>query len=243
MGQDTTPLRTSKKEVWNDIFTLSVFCKNAKRLYNIRNSIIIISILLTVVVSGCKNRADNEIAQEASINYIKNQMKNPDSFKVLSVETRLDTIPPYISENVFLALDEFQEASKEADNYIPSFSQVSLQKKVDLLKESIKKGKKMQAIVRNSRNKTPNIEYLTCVKYNAANAIGGSLSSYAIVIASKSKPDSIIGSFNFEDDGFIERFMILSKEYHGKERLKKNMYGKIDTIGFSSFEKFIFKAM
>lgn len=104
------------------------------------------------------------------------------------------------------------------------------------------KGRTFQSIVKDSRNNIPDIQYLTYIKYNASNAIGGTLSSYSIVVASKVKPDSILGSYDLEDENFTADFIRFSKEFHGEEKFKKNKYGKTDTVGFSSFEKFIINA-
>lgn len=201
-------------------------------------------IFLSLILVGCNTKSDNQIAQEASINYIKDHMKNPDTFKILSVKTNLDTIPSYLSEKAYSALEEFEKSAEEANDFIPDyFSRSSLQKKLDLLNVSIEKGKELQSIVKESSNDAPDVQYLTCIKYNAANAIGGTLSAYSIVVASKNKPDSILGSYDLENDDFIERFNKLAKEFHGKEKFEKNKYGKIDTIGFSLFEKFIINTM
>lgn len=204
----------------------------------------IVMILLAVIITGCNTKSDTQIAEEASIDYIKQRMKNPETFKVLSVETKLDTIPQYLSDKVDKAYEQYQKAEDEADDFIPDiFSKASLLRKKDLLEECITKAKEFQTVVKNSRNDTPDVQYLTCVKYNAANAIGGSLSAYSIIVASKEKPDSILGSYSLEDEDFTARFITFSTEFHGKERFNKDKYGKIDTTGFSFFEKFIIDAI
>ena len=200
--------------------------------------------ILTVVMVGCNTKSDSQIAQEASVDYIKQRMKNPESFKVLSIETSLDTIPSYLSDKACEAYEQYLKAAEESNDFIPDyFSKSSLLKKKELLEELIVKAKTLQSVVKDSRNDTSDVQYLTCIKYNAANAIGGSLSSYSIVIAAKEKPDSILGSYDIENDEFITRFKSLSKEFHGKEKFKENKYGKVDTIGFSFFERFIIDAM
>lgn len=202
-----------------------------------------ILMLLAVIMVGCNTKSDTQIAQEASVDYIKQRMKNPESFKVLSVETSLDTIPPYLSDEACKAYEQYQKAKDEADDFIPDFfSKASLLKKKELLEECIVKARAFQTVIKDSRNDMPDVQYLTCIKYNAANAVGGSLSGYSIVVASKENPDSILGSYDLEDEDFAARFMTFSTEFHGKERFNKNKYGKTDTIGFSFFEKFIIDA-
>lgn len=200
--------------------------------------------MLVLMFIGCNKKSDKQIAQEASADYIKQQMKNPESFKILFIETDLDTIPPYLSEEVYNAYEQYLKAEEETNDFIPDFfSRASLVRKKELLENYISKAKGLQAVVKDSRNEIPDVQYLTCIKYNAANAIGGTLSSYSIVVASKEKPDSILGSYDLENENFVVRFKSLSKEYHGKDRFKSNKYGKIDTVGFSLFEKFIIDAM
>ena len=211
--------------------------------FTFRNSTVVL-IFFSLILIGCNSKSDNQIAQDASINYIKDQMKNPDTFKILSVETKLDTIPSYLSDKVYSALREYEKAMEDANDFIPDyFSKSSIQKKINLLQEGIDKGKEFQSIVKESSNDTPDVQYLTCIKYNAANAIGGTLSAYSIVVASKNKPDSILGSYDLENDDFVKRFSKLAQEFHGKEKFEENKYGKIDTVGFSFFEKFIINAM
>lgn len=199
---------------------------------------------LAVVMVGCNTKSDTQIAQEASVEYIKQRMKNPESFKVLSVETNLDTIPPYLSDEVLDTYKQYQKAKDEADDLIPDFfSKASLLRKKELLEECLVKAEALQTVIQDSRKDTPDVQYLTCIKYNAANSVGGSLSGYSIVVASKEKPDSILGSYDLEDDDFTARFIKFSREFHGKEKFKENKYGKTDTIGFSFFEKFIINAV
>ena len=205
---------------------------------------IVFIIILTALTTGCNPKTDIQIAQETSIEYIKQHMKNPDSFKVLSIETNIDTIPPYLSDKVLEAYELYKIASEEEENYIPDyFSSVDVKKKIDLLKEKIAKFELCQNYIRESSKLTPDVQYLTCIKYNAENSFGGTLSSYSIVVAAKEKPDSILGSYDLENDEFITRFKSLSIEFYGKEKFKENKYGKIDTTGFSFFEKFIIDAI
>ena len=198
--------------------------------------------MIVVVITGCNTKSDTQIAQDASVDYIKRHMKNPESFKVLSVETNLDTIPPYLSDKVIEAYAQFQKANREADDFIPTFSVYDMRKKSELYGIAVEKGETLQKIIKDSQNLRADIQYLTCIKYNAANAIGGSNSSYSIVVAAKEKPDSVLGSYDIENDDFMALFKALSHEFHGKDRFKENKYGKIDTIGFSYFEKFIISA-
>ena len=91
---------------------------------------IVFIIILTALTTGCNPKTDIQIAQETSIEYIKQHMKNPDSFKVLSIETNIDTIPPYLSDKVLEAYELYKIASEEEGNYIPDyFSSVDVKKR------------------------------------------------------------------------------------------------------------------
>ena len=95
-----------------------------------RNSTFVL-IFFSLILVGCNSKSDKQIAQDASINYIKDQMKNPDTFKILSVETKLDTIPSYLSDKVYSALGEYEKAMEDVNGFIPDyFSKSSLQKKL-----------------------------------------------------------------------------------------------------------------
>lgn len=63
-----------------------------------KNFNLIVMALLVMIITGCNKKSEKQIAQDASVEYIRQRMKNPESFKVLSVETNLDTIPPYLSD-------------------------------------------------------------------------------------------------------------------------------------------------
>ena len=72
--------------------------------------------ILCISLICCISCAKKEV-EETAINCVKSSLQNPESFQLLSIEVRTDTIPEYFSVDVFSAAKNFGKAIEDYSRY------------------------------------------------------------------------------------------------------------------------------
>ena len=194
------------------------------------SSIIMLAFAL-LLVSSCSN--DSKIKKLVSEDLSK-QMKNPESFKITSIEIREDTVPVYFKSNVQSALSTLGEASSAFNRYA-GMSDLFAKEKAESLSELSKSIEDIKAL---TKNMSPEVKKVAYVRYTAKTGIGVDKQGAAIVILSDDKDPKIEGTFFVDNSDFTEKF-VSYKLWVDEQTLKQNDYGKIETANLPYIEKFI----
>lgn len=184
-----------------------------------------------VTCISCANRA----VEETAVNCIKTSLKNPESFNLLSIEIRKDTIPAYFAVDVFSAANKFGDA---IDDYTRYSSRGRLWKD-EALDAGVKAMEYMSEIKASYRTSI-DVEYIAYIKYSATNAMGGRLAGRAIVIVDKDNVKKDLGIFDVDDD-FRKAFVVVKMIENGMttDFLQRTEYGKYNTENWPYIEQFI----
>lgn len=200
---------------------------------------LIVMMLLAVMTGGavisCKSNKDK--ARETVEAYLYKNMKNPESLKILSCEVRLDTIPFYLSNEMFKmtveakeALDKFYRYNKMG--YLFATEALEWSNKATDAKEAL------SLAYKTARENDPiDIEYIAYVRSSGTNAIGGTVSNTSVFILDKDDPEKILGVYTVDTD-FIQQFVTL-KIFCEDYEFKQNKFGKFITDDMPYFEQFV----
>lgn len=191
--------------------------------------------VIGVSFTGCKS--DTDKAKEAVEAYLYKNMKNPESLKILSCEIRLDTIPFYLSEEMFDMADKAREALNKFSHYnnmgyLFFDEKMEWAEKARTTQETLKTAYKIA-----QENDSIDVEYVAYVKSSRTNPMGGTVSSSSIIILDKNEPSKILGTYIVDSD-FIQQFAAL-KMFCEDFDFKKNKFGKYITDDMPYFEQFI----
>lgn len=190
--------------------------------------------ILCISLICCISCAKKEV-EETAINCIKSSLKNPESFQLLSIEIRKDTIPEYFSVDAFSAAKEFGDALDDYTRY-SSMGRLWKEEALDAAMNIMKYQSQIKASYRTSVD----VEYVAYIKYSATNALGGRLAGRAIVIVDKDDTTKDLGIFDVDDD-FIKAFLVvkMTENEMTTDFLQQNEYGKYNTEGWPYIEQFI----
>lgn len=192
-------------------------------------------LLLTLLLVSC---SDESTVKDTVTGYLKKQMKNPDSFKIESIEVRKDTIPAFLSQELLSLAEDASDAMEDYNRY-KEMSYLWADEKYKSSQKFLSSMEILQTAYDNAVKETPSVEYVAYVKYSGTNAMGGTVSNRSIIIVDNKDPKKILGSFDIDKE-FIEKFLALkyicSK---GEFELKQNKFGKFETDGLPYIEQFI----
>lgn len=190
--------------------------------------------ILCISVICCISCAKS-VVEETAVNCVKASLKNPDSFQLLSIEVRKDTIPLYFSVDAFAAAKNFGEA---LDDYSRYSSMSSLWREEAL--EAGLNAMKYQEQIKESYRTSIDVEYVAYLKYTAENAMGGRVAGRAIVIVDEDDPKNDLGVFDIDED-FRKAFLVvkMNENEMSLDFLQQNEYGKYDTRDWPYMEQFI----
>lgn len=203
-------------------------------------------IVIVAFYSSCSSEnKKEEVSPKVTIektvaDYLKNQMKNPDSFKIESIEIRKDTLPPYLTDEMLSIAEDFNEAVDEVDRYKDRSylwaeekleASINFRTQTEILKSAY-------SVAMESGESV--VEYVAYVKYSGTNAMGGTVSNRAIVIVDIDSPNNVLGSFSVDEDFIMQIYAIKLVGTDFKFELKQNRYGKYETDGLPYIEQFIF---
>lgn len=202
------------------------------------NKIILMFIvsMATVAVTSCKS--DEDKVKETAEAYLYKNMKNPESLKILSCEVRKDTIPFWLSEDMFDMAENAQKAMDRFSYYSDMSSYLFASEKFTTAKAANEARETLQTAYKAAQeNDSTEVEYIAYVKSSGTNPMGGTVSSSSIIIIDKNDPTKILGTYMIDDD-FIKQFVTIKMLGEDFE-FKKNKFGKYETDGMPYFEQFV----
>ena len=167
-------------------------------------------------------------------------MKNPDSFKIESIEIRKDTLPPYLTDEMLSIVDDLREVADEFNRYKDLgylWAEEKLEARINL-NTQIEILKSAYSVAMESGEDI--VEYVAYVRFSGTNAMGGTVSNRAIVIVDIDNPKNILGSFMVDEDFLSQIIGIKVVVSDGEFEFKQNRYGKFETDGLPYIEQFIF---
>lgn len=197
---------------------------------------ILLTLVLVVLVSACSTEST---VKDTVSSYLKKQLKNPESFKIELMEIRKDTIPAYLSNEMLTLAEKANDAFEEYNRY-KDRSYLWADEKYQASQKMLSTTQELQTAYESAINEdSPTVEYIAYVKFSGTNAMGGTVSSRAIVIVDRNDPKKILGVFDIDKD-FVEKFIVIKMVGSKfKFELKQNKFGKYETEGLPYFEQFI----
>lgn len=197
-----------------------------------------ITLLFVAFLSLTSCKSDEAKVRETAEAYLYKNMKNPESLKILSCEVRKDTIPFWLSEDMFDMAEETQKAMDRFSYYSDMSSYLFASEKYTTAKKANETREALQTAYKVAQeNDSIEIEYIAYVKSSGTNPMGGTVSSSSIIIIDKNDPTKILGTYVVDSD-FIKQFVTIKMMGEDYE-FKKNKFGKYETEGMPYFEQFI----
>lgn len=198
-------------------------------------AILMMSLPIFAMLTGCKS--DEDKVRETAEAYLYKNMKNPESLKVLSCEIRKDTIPFWLSEDMFDMAETAQKALNRF-SYYSDMSYLFASEKYETAKAASEAKEALQTAYKTAQqNDSIEVEYIAYVKSSGTNPMGGTVSNSSIIIIDKNDPTKILGTYVVDND-FIKQFVTI-KMFGEDYDFKKNKFGKYETDGMPYFEQFI----
>lgn len=198
-------------------------------------AIMMMSLPIFAMLTGCKS--DEDKVRETAEAYLYKNMKNPESLKVLSCEIRKDTIPFWLSEDMFDMAETAQKALNRF-SYYSDMSYLFASEKCETAKAANEAKEALQTAYKTAQqNDSIEVEYIAYVKSSGTNPMGGTVSNSSIIIIDKNDPTKILGTYVVDND-FIKQFVTI-KMFGEDYDFKKNKFGKYETDGMPYFEQFI----
>lgn len=198
-------------------------------------AIVMMSLPIFAMLTGCKS--DEDKVRETAEAYLYKNMKNPESLKVLSCEIRKDTIPFWLSEDMFDMAETAQKALNRF-SYYSDMSYLFASEKYETAKAASEAKEALQTAYKTAQqNDSIEVEYIAYVKSSGTNPMGGTVSNSSIIIIDKNDPTKILGTYVVDND-FIKQFVTI-KMFGEDYDFKKNKFGKYETDGMPYFEQFI----
>lgn len=190
---------------------------------------------MIAMLMGCKS--DEDMVRETAEAYLYKNMKNPESLKILSCEVRKDTVPFWLSEDMF---DMAETAQKALDrfSYYSNMSYLFASEKYETAEAAREAKEAIQTAYKAAKeNDSIEVEYIAYVKSSGTNPMGGTVSNSSIIIIDKTDPTKILGTYVIDSD-FIKQFVTI-KMFGEDYDFKQNKFGKYETDGMPYFEQFI----
>lgn len=198
-------------------------------------AIMMMSLPIFAMLTGCKS--DEDKVRETAEAYLYKNMKNPESLKVLSCEIRKDTIPFWLSEDMFDMAETAQKALNRF-SYYSDMSYLFASEKYETAKAANEAKEALQTAYKTAQqNDSIEVEYIAYVKSSGTNPMGGTVSNSSIIIIDKNDPTKILGTYVVDND-FIKQFVTINM-FGEDYDFKKNKFGKYETDGMPYFEQFI----
>ena len=198
-------------------------------------AIVMMMLPMIAILSGCKS--DEDKVRETAEAYLYKNMKNPESLKILSCEVRKDTVPFWLSEDMF---DMAETAQKALDrfSYYSNMSYLFASEKYETAEAAREAKEAIQTAYKAAKeNDSIEVEYIAYVKSSGTNPMGGTVSNSSIIIIDKTDPTKILGTYVIDSD-FIKQFVTI-KMFGEDYDFKQNKFGKYETDGMPYFEQFI----
>lgn len=207
------------------------------QITNTMKKLIVMMFAAAMAVSFTACKSDEDKARETVEAYLYKNMKNPESLKILSCEVRLDTIPFYLSDEMFDLADKACEALDRFSHY-SDMSYLFASEKYEWAEKARMSREALEVAYKSSlENDSIDVEYIAYVKSSGTNPMGGTVSNSSIIILDKNDPTKILGTY-IVDNEFIKQFVAL-KIFCENYEFKKNKFGKYETEEMPYFEQFV----
>lgn len=198
-------------------------------------AIVMMMLPMLAILTGCKS--DEDKVRETVEAYLYKSMKNPESLKILSYEVRKDTVPFWLSEDMFDMAETAQKALDRFDLY-SDMSYLFASEKYETAKAALEAKEALQTAYKSAQQyDSIEVEYIAYVKLSGTNPMGGTVSSSSIIIIDKNDPTKILGTYVVDSD-FIKQFVTI-KTFGEDYDFKTNKFGKYQTEGLPYFEQFV----
>ncbi|MBR5730133.1 MAG: hypothetical protein IKX61_08030 [Prevotella sp.] len=190
--------------------------------------------IASFLLISCTERSVKNTATD----FLKNQMKDPSSFKVDNIEVLLDTIPIFMNNRVLSCAEKVSNAIDEQNRYKDRDSYL-WRKEQERASEKVRNAiLDLKIEYQTQRKKAHNQQYIVLISSSANNSYGSTISSRYIVIVDKDNTNNVLGEYRLDSD-FAQK-VAASYLLVGGGSLDTNEYGKIETTGMSKIEKFLF---
>ena len=136
-------------------------------------AIVMMLLPMIAILSGCKS--DEDKVRETAEAYLYKNMKNPESLKILSCEVRKDTVPFWLSEDMF---DMAETAQKALDrfSYYSNMSYLFASEKYETAEAAREAKEAIQTAYKAAKeNDSIEVEYIAYVKSSGTNPMGGTV--------------------------------------------------------------------
>lgn len=183
---------------------------------------------------GCTESNVKSTATE----YLKKQMKDPSSFKVEKIEVLLDTVPLFLNKNLMSLSEKFSEAVDENNRYKDRDNYLWHKEKEKASQNLLESMVAFNLEYKLQKDKEQPYQYMVMISCSANNSYGSIVSSKYIIIVDKEDTDKVLGEYRIDSD-FVKK-IVASYFITGEKELKENEFGKIETDGMTTIEKFIF---
>ena len=198
-------------------------------------AIVMMLLPMLAMLMGCKS--DEDKVRETVEAYLYKNMKNPESLKILSCEVRKDTVPFWLSEDLFDMAETVQKAL-DRFSYYSNMSYLFASEKYETAEAAREAKEAIQTAYKAAKeNDSIEVEYIAYVKSSGTNPMGGTVSNSSIIIIDKTDPTKILGTYVIDSD-FIKQFVTI-KMFGEDYDFKQNKFGKYETDGMPYFEQFI----
>lgn len=214
-------------------------------------------ILVVLLLAGC-SKSPEQIAQETAKSYLEQKHKgSTDKVELISIETKLDTIPEYFNDEVFGGTAERSSLANLASVAISFLEQANSQSaqirtqmtgrpyswgvvgggsytEEDAIRDITNLDTKLQSLKRTSAPAAAYVAY-AIEKYTLSS--GHEVESKEIVLLDKNDPTKVVGHQSFY--GSCDEFMYAVKFVQANGRLRTDALGNIVIDDWYNVEKFV----
>lgn len=195
----------------------------------------IVSLLLCSCGSSSQNSSEVDIEEkitESVTNVLRSKMKNPDSFKIESIEIQKDTLPYYFNADILSKAEDAYEAFETYSRYSERSSYLWWEEQMTSAAEFSEKKSELEAAIQDAKINNfedPLIEYIACIRASGENSFGGTNSSKYICVVDKSDVSKVMCTYHVDEEFINAYFMIIIAETDGNIEFEKDRFGNYDT--------------
>lgn len=204
-------------------------------------------LFLSIAVALCscgesKKSVSVEQKVEATVTEsLRKRMKNPDSFKVESIEIKRDTVPYYFDNEILSIADDLGEALDDY-GYYADMSDYWYDEKMGALRQVEVLGSQLTdaiEVAKFENQNNPMVEYIACLSASAENSFGTPVSSNYICIVDHNDTSHILCTYDIDAEFIRPLAIIMLYDEEIKARMEKDRFGNYDVSKLSFVESFI----
>lgn len=205
-------------------------------------------ILFSLVVALCscgeskKKPVDVEKLVETTVaESLRSRMKNPDSFKIESIEIKKDTVPYYFDNEILSIAEDLGEALEDCSYYADKSSYWYEEKMEALRQVESLSSQLLDAIevAKFENEKNPMVEYVVCLSVSGENSYGNRVSNDYICIVDHNDTSRMLCTYDVDEDFYKPVAIVMLFDEEIKARMEKDRFGNYDSSKLSFVEQFI----